>query len=176
MLIDPPQNRQKYESLHISAMSQSEAYVRVNESSFIGQLSPPSRNSSTIGTGLSGTMDCPVPVLKRPSTLLRPTLSQQTFLPLTTPAAHPTLPDPPISPVGEDNEGTLPPQPRPTLMMIKRRARSGGSTAFSDFPRHKFPTAGTTPASIAVARFSDASQISVDDEIFTNRVQRVLEQ
>ncbi|KAK2948294.1 hypothetical protein BLNAU_16743 [Blattamonas nauphoetae] len=72
--------------------------------------------------------------------------------------------------------GTLPPQPRPTLMMIKRRARSGGSTAFSDFPRHKFPTAGTTPASIAVARFSDASQISVDDEIFTNRVQRVLEQ
>ncbi|KAK2943730.1 hypothetical protein BLNAU_21333 [Blattamonas nauphoetae] len=58
--------------------------------------------------------------------------------------------------------------------MIKRRARSGGSTAFSDFPRHKFPTAGTPPASIAVAPFSDASQISVDDEIFTNRVQRTL--
>ncbi|KAK2943737.1 hypothetical protein BLNAU_21340 [Blattamonas nauphoetae] len=117
LFIKPAKFRQKYESLHISAMSQSEAYVRVHESSFIGQLSPPSRNSSTISTEQSGTMDRPVPMLKRPSTLLRPTLSQQTFLPLTTPAAHPTLPDPPISPIGEDNEGTLPPQPQPTLMI-----------------------------------------------------------
>ncbi|KAK2956203.1 hypothetical protein BLNAU_8767 [Blattamonas nauphoetae] len=76
---------------------------------------------STMGPEQSGTVGRSVPMLKRQGTFLRPTLSQQTFQPLTTPAAHPTLPDTPMSPVGEEDEGTLPPPPQPKRMMIKRQ-------------------------------------------------------